>query len=560
MGVQLSSQAQTNMDAQVGKLKSLKEQVEEGRLPESALTPQYTVVADAESKLDQMKRETDAYVKELTSITDIHHKVAELLLATNFTRALGDKMKAFTGLQERLCGDISSLSLVAGRRQIASGEVCIMMGGQLRNLTIFLFNDIIVTTAQGSSREFEIFQNKIELYRTNVEAVGARLKLVEQDPISGMEKASYTFECDTEETAIELCMQIEVAILAITRSHEVRVKDETMANAETEESLTQINERLRNEVHNMRERERGVEAKLRKQMASFVELRSQQWENDYERVQNGLTVDPRTLNVLQKQGGVTRAAEQGEVPDGEEYDSNDNNQVMAGKEKEHEKHDFDARLAKLQPGEKVDNSEGKGEVIAGILDKLLVKFEALQEVVELFTHTRMITDEEREQAAAAAAAATEKGEEGDGGEDGAAAEEGEAKGEASDGGGEDDAAVAEEAAEGDQADQFWEVIQRVRGALGVLGGKMSELDERFWDCRMGATGNFGKELGFEGSHGGMTASEMAEEMARVQEEIAAESKEVTRLTKERDELQEVTDNSLRNLQNVGKVAHQLHKK
>ena len=45
-----------------------------------------------------------------------------------------------------------------------------------------------------------------------------------------------------------------------------------------------------------------------------------------------------------------------------------------------------------------------------------------------------------------------------------------------------------------------------------------------------------------------------------EEQIAEETKQVAKLVKDQDELQEVTDNSLRNLQNVGKVAHQLHKR
>ena len=359
-----------------------------------------------------------------------------------------------------------------------------------------------------------------------------------------MEKASYTLECDTEETAMALCMQIEVAILAITRCREIRVKDESMT-AEAEESLMQINERLSNEVHNMRERERGVEAKLRKQMASFVELRSQQWENDYTRVKQGLTVDPRTLNVLQKQGGVTEAEEQ------EGYNSSDDDKEMAEKEKTLERHDFDMKLDLKRGADEFSGDSGgsssadKQELIARILDTLLLKFEALEEVLGLFTRDRMVTDAERE-----AEAATEKNE-GEGGGDEAMEEREES---------ESGAAESKDPDDVDQADQFWEVIQRVRGAIQVLGGKMSELDERFWGCRMGATGHYGAELGFEGSYGGMTASEMAEETARIQEQIAEETKQVERLVKEQDELQEVTDNSLRNLQNVGKVAHQLHKR
>ena len=117
MGVQLSAQAQTEMDAQVSKLKTMKEKVEDGELPETALVPQYTVVANAESHLEQMKMETNAYVTELTNITDVHHKVAELLLITNFTRALGDKMKAFTSLQERLQEDANQ-----GTRAVCEGR------------------------------------------------------------------------------------------------------------------------------------------------------------------------------------------------------------------------------------------------------------------------------------------------------------------------------------------------------------------------------------------------------------------------------------------------------
>ena len=48
--------------------------------------------------------------------------------------------------------------------------------------------------------------------------------------------------------------------------------------AEEQESLAQAKVRLNNEVDILKEKEKGIEARLRQQMCSFVELREEQWE------------------------------------------------------------------------------------------------------------------------------------------------------------------------------------------------------------------------------------------------------------------------------------------
>jgi DNA-binding protein len=171
--VQLQSQAQQKLETEVEVLKQLKSR-EDDPLQEplkSDLAAQYLKVAEAQTHMTRTKKETDEYVDELTTITDVQHKISEVLLGSKYSRTIGDATEAYVDLRDRLCGDIQEIRCVPGRREIAHSEVCLMCGGQLRGITIFLFNDIIVTTAQGSSKEFEIYQNKIELSRTHVEVL-----------------------------------------------------------------------------------------------------------------------------------------------------------------------------------------------------------------------------------------------------------------------------------------------------------------------------------------------------------------------------------------------------
>ena len=127
---------------------------------------------------------------------------------------------------------------------------------------------------------------------------------------------------------------------------------------------------------------------------------------------------------------------------------------------------------------------------------------------------------------------------------------------------EEEAASEEEAAEGEQsdADSFWDVIQRVRSSLGVLGGKMVELDEKFWEVRLApqakaAEDGGRRELGAEG----MPASEMMEAVNLMQAELDDEMQMVAELDVERLDLEQKCEHALRNLQHVQKKGEMMQK-
>lgn len=567
------------------------------------LAQQKKVAQSAENHLARMKKEADDYVKELTIISNVSEKIMLVLKQIDFSKILTGRLKVFPDLRERLCGDISNLSDKPGRREVITKEVCIMSGEQLRGVTIFVFNDVIVTTAAGSSKEFEIFQHKIELDMLKAETVGARLKLSEHDPISGSEKSVHAFECDTEETAETLKDAIEAATLSLTRTTDVRVKPDNFVEVDEEETLEMLNERLANEVKNLKERERGVDKKLREQMNDFVELRSQQWDTDYERAKMGLTIDPRTLNTLQSVGGVTGKPE--EVPllvDADREDGEEDGPTEEELYEEEQKAKEKVAAAKILDDEALEET---AVFVSKTLDGLIYKFEALEEVMTTFTRLQLFPEEvaaealaakSAAEATAAAAAAAEKGhrgEEEEGGageveEEAAAAHEEEeaaaAAGEEEEGvvaaAEEEEAGTSAEEEEGTgeeaagepgedsvaskEAEEFWDVITRVRGSLSVLGGKMSELDEQFWTSRMGkAVVNSNKKppaFVEQTEEIIMTSDEVYASQAAVEKELLIETQRAADLKKARAERREIVDNALRNLSSVGKKAHLIHKK
>jgi len=563
--VQLAGQAQEDADLKLKELRKMQDNNEDPNL----IAKQQKDVDSAEGHLARMKKETDDYVEELTIINNVADKITTILGVLKFSRVLTERVKVFEDLKQRLCGDISCLTDAPGRREVISKEICIMSSGQLRGLTIFVFNDVIITTAAGSSKEFEIFQHKIELYKMKVEAVGARLKLTEHDVVSGGEKSLHTFECDTEETAHMLKEHIEMSIRVLTRTIEARVKPDNFVEVKENETLEELNERLINEVANMKKREKGVDKKLREQMDAFVELRSQQWDTDYERAQKGLTVDPRTLNALTKIGGVTgaEATAGGEGMGG--MDPEFDEEAAEAEEQQNK-----AKAAEVKAEEDAAHEE-KAAFIMEKLDSLIYKYDALEEVMTNFTRLHLYPEEAASEAAAALAAAAEveataEAEEVPGEEEEAAPEEEEEEEEEEEAAPEEEASSEEEAQPGEaegtkEAEEFWDVITRVRGALSVLGGKMSQLDEQFWSSRMGKPTPQAKKLPPELEDKKeevpvMSASEIFESLQRVEAELTEEVHRAETLKKERTDRQEVVDNALRNLQNVGKKAHLIHKK
>jgi len=478
------------------------------------------------------------------------------LKSSGESKEIRSAIKACEEMQNRLCGDITEVRIVPGRRLIMTGELCSTAGGHLRGVTLYLFNDHIVTTAQGTTKEFEIFQTKAELYKSSVETIGARLKLVECDQVSGLEMCTHVFECDTAEAAETFRNKIHLAVLGLTRTKERQVVDELGSSylLEEQESLSQAKVRLNNEVFVLRQKEQDIEARLRSQMGQVVTLREEQWEVDYERIQIGLTVDPRTLNAFQ-------SAEEGEEEAGPEEPPA---AIAPPAEEDSDSDEEDAEGDAASPQAAAEEAssavtEETGAKIEGILENLSLKFEALEEVMLLFALQPMPGDIDGDD------------------EDGAGEEEAPADGEAGAeegaeeppepdkeeaGPAEEEAASEEEAAEGEQsdADSFWDVIQRVRSSLGVLGGKMVELDEKFWEVRLApqakaAEDGGRRELGAEG----MPASEMMEAVNLMQAELDDEMQMVAELDVERLDLEQKCEHALRNLQHVQKKGEMMQK-
>lgn len=316
-------------------------------------------------------------------------------------------------------------------------------------------------------------------------------------------------------------------------------------------------------------------------MGQFVTLREEQWEVDYERIQIGLTVDPRTLNAFQS------AEETGE----EEAEPEATPAAIAlppkGDSDSDEDEDEEDGVSSQAQAAEVPSSVTEETVakIEGILDNLSLKFEALEEVMLLFALQPMPGDVDgddenragKEEAPADAEAGADEGaEEETAGEEAAgevaeevaeeetAVEEDAPAEEEAAGEGEEAAGRGEEAAaEGKKsdADTFWDVIQRVRSSLGVLGGKMVELDEKFWEVRLASKGEADRggamrEVGAEG----MPAIEMMEAVNLMQAELADEMQVVADLDVERLELEQKCEHALRNLKHVQKKAEVIQKK
>jgi len=459
-----------------------------------------TALAESVDKLANQKCHAEQAVAELEIINSVHHQVWEVLQLAQESREIKAAMQACEEIQNRLCGDLRELSLVPGRRLIFNGELCTKTGGQVRGVTVFLFNDVVVTTAQGTTNEFEVFLSKAELYMSVVEAVGARLKLVEHDQLTATEMFTHVFECDTEETAHKWKEKIQAAIRALTRTREWDVVDDVGGGylQKEQESLAQTKVRLDNEVLALREKERDIENRLREQMTTFVGLRDEQWEADAKRVEIGLTVDPRTLAQLQSETLENAAAPE------------------------------DERAARIE----------------GILDNLIRKYEALEEVLTMFALQPIDKN--------APIDATDPSDtvHVDG--------QTEANADASEGVNTDVSAEpvdTDAASEPSSADFFWNTIQRVRTALGTLDNKMQDLDNQFWECRLLPTGPNGEDLGAEG----MTTREMNKAVVMMTDQLKEDQEAVANLDAERLKLEQKCEHALRGLQNVNRKANYIQK-
>lgn len=281
------------------------------------------------------------------------------------SKEISKTMQSVSDLQDELCGDFSNF-VVPGRREVFKGTLVKLSNGHRTNVNAYLFHDVLLTATDGASG-FRVFSSKTELFGATVTyADDNSFKLVERDRITGLEVATHVFQAQDSSIALEWSAKIRTVAAMITRSWQAKNADQPdyipgAILAKQTEHLNQMKVQLGREIRMLQEEEQRYDNLLDSTLEDFTQLRAKQWDIDCERLQVGLTVHRRTREALEnpaeEQSGICYAW----------------STIY-----------LDLYHAGQTAMQKTLQKEQQAEVVSQILDSLVHKLEALEDVLTGF--------------------------------------------------------------------------------------------------------------------------------------------------------------------------------